>query len=111
MTGRLTSQHYRTLAEGLLEKALASGEPQKKEYIDEAIRCLRYARARDQQPERSEPQESENQADVQDQYRRADGAVRGIAPPCTQDSSESWGVVAKHRMCTNGLQQTLRTKR
>lgn len=67
--GRMTSHQYRTLAEGLLEKALASGESQKKEYIDEAIRCLRYARARDNHPETMDSQELEGQADVQDQYR------------------------------------------
>jgi hypothetical protein len=34
------------LAEGLLKRALESGEEQKRDLIHEAIRCLRYARVK-----------------------------------------------------------------
>jgi hypothetical protein len=67
----LTSQQHRSLAEGLLKRALESGEEQKRDLIHEAIRCLRYARALDNQhePDTSGLPDLENQEDIQDQYR------------------------------------------
>jgi hypothetical protein len=67
----LTSQQHQSLAEGLLKRALESGEEQKRDLIHEAIRCLRYARALDNQhePDTSGLPDLENQEDIQDQYR------------------------------------------
>jgi hypothetical protein len=45
---RITSDQYRTLAEGLLNKALDVQGERQSDHIRDAIRYLRYARAQDQ---------------------------------------------------------------
>jgi hypothetical protein len=63
---RLTSDQYRTLAEGLLNEALDIQGERQSEHIRDAIRYLRYARAQDHGG--TEP-DQESEPDLQQRYR------------------------------------------
>jgi hypothetical protein len=63
----LTSQHYRKLAEGLLERAIAAPKEQNQDLILEALRYLTHARAQETHPLPSENDEAD---DIQNQVRQ-----------------------------------------
>jgi len=68
----ITSDQYRTLAEGLLNKALDVQGEQQSDHIRDAIRYLRYARAQDQGEKESDGSvdlsDQESERDLQQRY-------------------------------------------
>jgi hypothetical protein len=73
MNSRLTSQQYRSLAEGLLKNAINASSEQKQVHIRDAIAYLAYARAQDERCSSTDPsgsKELENQDDAEGQYRQ-----------------------------------------
>jgi hypothetical protein len=69
---RITSDQYRTLAEGLLNKALDVQGERQSDHIRDAIRYLRYARAQDQGEKDSDGSvdlsDQESERDLQQRY-------------------------------------------
>jgi hypothetical protein len=69
---RLTTQQYRKLAEGLLERAIAAPKERKQDLISDALRYLTHARAQEEHQDASQapPSEIYSADDLQNQVRQ-----------------------------------------
>jgi hypothetical protein len=93
MNSRLTSNHYRIFAEGLLKRAINAANEQKQVFIRDAISYLAAARARDERCPSTEPSgsgELENQADAEGQYRQVQQLIKQALEVPTPDELKNF---------------------
>ena len=79
MNSHPTSQQYRKLAEGLLKSAIGAPYEQKQVFIRDALAYLVNARAQDDRCGSTDPSgstNSENQEDVEGQYRQVEQLIK-----------------------------------
>ena len=79
MNSRLTSQHYRIFAEGLLKRAIDAPSEQKQDFIRDAISYLAAARTHDERCPSTDPSASasaDHTGDDDGQYRQVQQLIK-----------------------------------